>query len=128
MGIINQEFMDARNSDHDIHPLMSEFFSGESMEVLENFGYNAPHILNEYACRLEDEFLKLINTSQLAKRYCIQYLSSLPEGLYNLTEQITDSTVTHLHNATPDEMARYAEQVWIDASPPVFVAVLQVAH
>ena len=39
---------------HEIHPLVAEFSSTRSLNVLKTFGYEAPDILNDYSCKLED--------------------------------------------------------------------------
>ena len=34
-----------------------QYFSKQSLEVFETFGVEAPHLLNQYACSVEDSFI-----------------------------------------------------------------------
>ena len=43
--------------DYTIHPLVAEFSSDRTLNVLKTFGYEAPDILNDYSCELEDVVL-----------------------------------------------------------------------
>ena len=44
---------------HEIPDHVAEFFSDISLEVLQEFGYNTPQLLNEYSCALEDACISL---------------------------------------------------------------------
>lgn len=37
-------------------------FSEDSLDVLENFGLEAPTLLNQYACAVEDQLIALVDT------------------------------------------------------------------
>ena len=49
----------AAKGNHFIPDHVAEFFSDISLEVLEEFGYNTPQLLNEYSCALEDACIAL---------------------------------------------------------------------
>jgi hypothetical protein len=55
------EFVNLRKAkgSHEIPDHVAEFFSDISLEVLEEFGYNTPQLLNEYSCALEDAVIAL---------------------------------------------------------------------
>ncbi len=55
------EFVSLRKAkgNHEIPEHVAEFFSDISLEVLEEFGYNTPQLLNEYSCALEDAVIAL---------------------------------------------------------------------
>ena len=44
---------------HEIPAHVAEFFSDISLEVLQEFGYDTPQLLNEYSCALEDALIEL---------------------------------------------------------------------
>ena len=44
---------------HEIPDHVAEFFSDHSLEVMVEFGWETPILLNRYACALEDEILAL---------------------------------------------------------------------
>jgi hypothetical protein len=56
------EMMRAKKQTHHIPPHVAEFFSDEALEVLRHFGFEAPALLNNYSCVLEDV---LIDTLRL---------------------------------------------------------------
>ena len=59
----SQEFhnlLSAKNKEHQIPNHVKEHFSDLSLEVLEHFGFDAPQLLNEYCCALEDALLDQI--------------------------------------------------------------------
>ena len=43
--------------EHTVHPLVAEFVTDASLNVLKTFGYEAPDVLNNYCCELEDVVL-----------------------------------------------------------------------
>ena len=49
-----KRMMESKKNDHEIHPLVAEFVSDRSLKVLKEFGMEAPDILNDYSCELED--------------------------------------------------------------------------
>jgi len=62
MSLLNlKELVNLRKArgDHFIPDHVADFFSDNSLEVLENFGYNTPELLNEYSCALEDAVIAL---------------------------------------------------------------------
>ncbi len=42
------------------HEVTWESFSPESQEVLQYFGIDAPHVLNEYCCKVEDALFEIV--------------------------------------------------------------------
>ncbi len=44
---------------HEIPEHIAEFFSDISLEVLQEFGWETPKLLNEYSCALEDACIAL---------------------------------------------------------------------
>ena len=46
---------------HKLPRSVRKHFSDESLEVLEHFGMNTPHILNEYCCTLEDALIESLS-------------------------------------------------------------------
>ena len=40
----------------------------DSKEVLEHFGLDSPHLLNQYSCALEDALIQVLNKQQRALR------------------------------------------------------------
>jgi hypothetical protein len=44
---------------HEIPDHIAEFFSDISLEVLQEFGWETPKLLNEYSCALEDACIAL---------------------------------------------------------------------
>ena len=65
MSLINfrnsSEFTSLRaaKGNHFIPEHVAEFFSDISLQVMEEFGYNTPQLLNEYSCALEDALIEL---------------------------------------------------------------------
>ena len=49
---------------YDIAPIVAEFVSDDSLEVLEHFGYEAPTLLNNYSNALEDALIAQIKRVQ----------------------------------------------------------------
>ena len=43
---------------HELPEELRQYFSEYSWDVLENFGIEAPALVNEYACKVEDAFIK----------------------------------------------------------------------
>ena len=56
-----KDMMTASRKNHNIPPHVAEFFSDESLEVLEHFGFEAPMLLNKYACVLEDCLIRKVS-------------------------------------------------------------------
>ena len=52
--------MDHKGQILKIPPQVAEFFSPESLEVLEHFGLEAPALLNQYCCTLEDVLIETV--------------------------------------------------------------------
>ena len=50
---------------YEIAPIVAEFVSDKSLEILEHFGYEAPKLLNDYSNALEDA---LINQVEIIKQ------------------------------------------------------------
>lgn len=46
---------------HNVPATVAEHMSKESLEVLEAFGLDAPHLLNEYCCAVEDALIESVN-------------------------------------------------------------------
>ena len=55
------EFVSLRKAkgNHEIPEHIAEFFSDISLEVLQEFGWETPKLLNEYSCALEDAVIAL---------------------------------------------------------------------
>ena len=49
----------AVKGNHFIPDHVAEFFSDISLQVMEEFGWETPKLLNEYSCALEDSLLEL---------------------------------------------------------------------
>ena len=54
-----------RNSPHQIPSHVAEFFSDDALEVLTHFGFEAPLLLNRYACALEDALIEQVKKNQV---------------------------------------------------------------
>ena len=54
-----KRMMESKEVRHEIHPLLAEFVSDRSLNVLKTFGMEAPDILNEYSCELEDVLIAM---------------------------------------------------------------------
>ena len=61
-----QEKIEQRNSDPLVH------FTPQSREVLEYFGLDAPYLLNEYCCKVEDALIEVVAKLQDAKQEIVE--------------------------------------------------------
>ena len=63
---------------HNIPASVAEHMTEESLEVLESFGLDAPHLLNQYACSVEDALIDSVNRA-----------AKLQEALLVLSDEVT---------------------------------------
>jgi hypothetical protein len=57
----------AKRKTHHIPAHVAEFFSDDALEVLKHFGFEAPALLNEYSCLLEDVIIDLVKKKKAKK-------------------------------------------------------------
>lgn len=58
------------------HAILLSELSTETLEVLEHFGIEAPHLLNQYCIKVEDALITVCNKCELAQQE-ITYLKDL---------------------------------------------------
>ena len=64
-----RERADSRREERSDKPTISwDSFTPQSQEVLEYFGLEAPHTLNEYCCRVEDALVETIDHLKEARK------------------------------------------------------------
>jgi predicted glycosyltransferase len=65
---------------YEISPQVTEWLSDDSVEVMEHFGLEAPVLLNNYACAVEDALIEQVKKN-----------SELQQQVEAATELITDA-------------------------------------
>ena len=97
--------------------------SGESLEVLNHFGAEAPALLNKYACVVEDALLAQTQTaSDLAGR--VQNLTNNLEGAKKVVDAAaSDNAAYHTMLTNPDMLSSYVNEFFGPNGPhPVEIA------
>jgi outer membrane murein-binding lipoprotein Lpp len=97
--------------------------SGESLEVLQHFGAEAPALLNRYACVVEDALLTQTKTaSDLAGR--VEKLSANLDGAKKVVDAAaSDNAAYHTMLTNPDMLSSYVNEFFGPNGPhPVEIA------
>lgn len=80
---INSEIDKVKGKNHKLPKSVRKCFNEESLEVLRHFGVNAPFLLNEYSCSLEDELIEKVRENSYLKLR----LAELSGELYKLQQK-----------------------------------------
>ena len=97
--------------------------SGESLEVLQHFGAEAPALLNRYACVVEDALLTQTQAaSNLSER--VQKLTGNLEGAKKVVDAAaSDNAAYHTMLTNPDMLSSYVNEFFGPNGPhPVEIA------
>ena len=78
---------------HDLPEELRPYFSDYSWDVLENFGIDAPALVNQYACKVEDAFIKT-HKEMLHYKQETERLRHQLSRLYQLLHEIDPETET----------------------------------
>lgn len=81
--------------------------SGESLEVLEHFGGEAPALLNRYSCVLEDALLNQARQAHASQQQLQQAASALEEAKLVIGAAAEDNAAYHTLLTNPELLSDY---------------------
>ena len=80
---IKKEIDKVKGQKRKLPKVVNKSFNEDSLEVLRHFGLDAPFLLNEYSCSLEDVLIEQVKENVLLK----QKITDLSRLIYQLQNQ-----------------------------------------
>lgn len=91
--------------------------SGESLEVLQHFGAEAPALLNRYACVVEDALLAQARQTAEALQHLQAFDQQLQDARTVITAAAEDNAAYHTLLSNPDLLANYVNEFFGPEGP-----------